>query len=222
MKKIFIFLTALIIFLLSCAKQPDDVPLSDNLPEESTQPALTDPEISTASQVEVESEINPIVKTLFSGSLEKLSFDDIVKNISGGNMTAKLIDESLSDADAKISAGDDVYYPVKPNVSGDIKISPLDTFMEILTNCGYIETDPLNEHIIYTFIFHAFDIDGEKNEICVYVTRSCIRFTYNGVSDGKEYANMFENYDYINICGGYDFFIGGIIPDENGQLATIW
>ena len=139
-------------------------------------------------------------------------------------MAAELINDSRTDA--KISMEDDVYYPVKPNLlDKNIKISPLDTFIEILNGGEYIETDSLNEHIIYTFIFYASDINGEKSELCVYVTRSCIKFAYNGISDGKEYANVSNNNDstkYYNICEGYDFYIKGIIPDENGQLATIW
>jgi len=217
MKRIFILFFAVIIFLFSCNKQPNDVSLSNNESEESTQPALTDSETLTS---QIESEINPIVEILFSGNSKKLSFDDIIKNISNGNMTAELVNDSRTDA--KISIENDVYYPVNPNLYSDIKISPLDTFIEILDSSEYIETDSLNEHIIYTFVFNALDINGEKNEICVYVTRSFIKFTYNGISDGKEYANMFKNNDYINICDGYDFYIQGIIPNENGQLATIW
>ena len=206
MKKIFLLFLASAIFSLSCNK---------------TKPALTD---SEALASPVESEVNPIVEILFYGSSEKLSFDDIIKNISDGGMTAKLIDDSRTDA--KISMEDDVYYPVNPNIRSDIKISPLDTFIEILNSCEYIETDSLNEHRIYAFIFYAADIDGKKNEICVYVTRSCVKFTYNGISDGKEYVNISNNNNdfikYYNVCEGYDFYINGIIPDENGQLATIW
>jgi hypothetical protein len=218
MKKIFILFLAPIIFFFSFNIKTDDAPLSDDVSKDSTQPVLADPETPTS---QLESEINPIVKILFSGDSEKLSFDDIIINLSDGDMTAKLIDGTRTDA--KVSMGDDVYYPVNPNLMySDVKISPLDTFIEILNSCEYIETEFLNEHIVYTFIFHAFDINGEKNEICVYVTRSCVKFTYNGVSGGKEYANMVKNSEHRNICAGYDSYIHGIIPDENGHLLTIW
>jgi len=173
-------------------------PLQHDIPNQSTQPALPGPESANS----------------------RFEFDDIIKNISGGNMTYELIYESRTDA--KISRGNDIYYPVNPNRNSDIRISPLDSFMKILENCEYIETDSFDEPIIYTFIFSASDMNGEKNEICVYVTHSCVRFAYNGISDGKEYANTHKTAEYKNICGGYDFYIEGIIPDENGQLATIW
>ena len=173
-------------------------PTVHEIPEQPTQPALPGPESANS----------------------RFEFDDIIKNISGGNMTYELIYESRTDA--KISRGNDIYYPVNPNRNSDIRISPLDSFMKILENCEYIETDSFDEPIIYTFIFSASDMNGEKNEICVYVTHSCVRFAYNGISDGKEYANTHKTAEYKNICGGYDFYIEGIIPDENGQLATIW
>ena len=219
-RKILLFF-AFAMFLFSCNKQPEDEsPPNNDISDKSTQPALahTEPSISQAeSETDLPKAdppyINPIVEILFSGDSEKLAFDDIAKNISGGSMTAKLIDESI--ADAKISKGDDAYYPVYPNLRSDVKISPLDTFIEILEKCEYVETDALDERTLYAFVFCATDINGEKNEICVYVTRSCAKFTYNGVSDGKEYANK-------NICDKYKSYIGGIIPDENGQLLTIW
>lgn len=213
LKKIFVLLFVLTVFFVSCTKKPfDTIPT-----EEPTQPTLPDAEYSDSQP---EYEIHPIVETMFEDNKARLSFDDIIKSISDDNMTAKLIDESR--ADAKISTGDDVYYSVKPNVNSNIRISALDTFIEILNRCEYIETESLSEPILYVFIFQALDINGEENEICVYVTRSCIKFAYNGISDDKEYANMSDNDNYKNVCYGYDHYIRGIIPDKNGQRATIW
>lgn len=205
MKKIFGIFLFLIVFLVSCNKQP-----FDEIAEESIQPTLRD---SEQSDFQVEDKINPIVEVLFVGESEKLTFDNIIKSISNDSMNWELIYESRTDAE--ISKEDDVYYPVNSNLYSDTRISPLDTFTEILNNCEYIETAALNEPVVYTFIFHAIDINGVKNEICVLVSRSCVKFAYNGISDGKEYAN-------ITVCDEYDSYINGIIPDENGQRATIW
>ncbi|MCL1857871.1 MAG: hypothetical protein FWF92_01380 [Oscillospiraceae bacterium] len=211
MKKIFLLFFALIIFLLSCDKQPSDN--INNITEESTQPVLTD---SESPELQID-EINLAVENLFNGESERLSFDDIIKSISGNNLTAELVYDTRTDAkiSMSVSTNDDAYYPVNSNIRSDIRISPLDTLIEILVDCEYIETNFLNEPVIYTFIFHASDMNRDTNQICVYVTRSCVKFAYNGIPDGKEYAN-------IKVCDGYDFYINGIIPDENGQLATIW
>jgi hypothetical protein len=206
-KKIVLFLALLLtIFLLSCGTQ---VPTTDV--EDITQPTITDlPTTDSLSLIDYA--INPIVIDLFSSDTARITFDDIIQAISDGNMTAQLIYDSRTDG--KIAEKDDIYYPVNANPF-DIRISPLDTFTEILTRYEYIEIAPLNEPVQYTFIFRALDKNGEKNEICVYVTRSCVRLAYNGMSDGKEYAN-------INICAEYGQYIRGIIPGENGELATIW
>jgi len=215
MKKVFVLFLLLTVFLVSCGTQE---PVAD----ENIQPTLTD---STPEDSQLDYEIHPIAESLFSGNSEKLTFDDIIKSISDGNMTVDLIDESRTDA--KISAGDDNYYTVYSNPQ--IRISPLDTFIRILNECAYIEISPLNEPVLYTFIFNALDNNGNKNEICIYVTRSSIRLAYNGVPvNDVEYINIadtdqFEyNIEYKNVSAGYDSYINGIIPDENGQLATIW
>jgi|GEM_PF-2661968 len=218
MKKIFVLLFLFSIFLVSCAQKP--LPMSDDVTTgESTQPAISET-VQSNYQTEIEYEINPIADSLFSGDSEKLTFDGIIKDISNGNMTAELIDESKTDA--KISKGNDNYYTVYSNPP--IRISALDTLIRILNDCAYIEIEPLNEPVIYTFIFHASDINGNDNEICIYVTRSCIKIAYNGVSDGKEYINIAvpDGIGYKNVSAGYDLYIDGIIPDENGGLATIW
>ncbi len=210
--------------LVSCKENINpEITNSKQSDSDSLNPEESNSDLSSSDLLNPEksnTEINSVAEALFSSNSERFTFDELIKFFSDSGMTAELIDKSKTEA--KISIEDGAYYPVNPNMNPEIKISPLDTFIEILNNCEYIETESLGEPVIYTFIFHAVNINGTKDEICVYVTRSCIKIVYNGVSGDFEYANMSVNDEYKNVCYGYDYYIHGIIPDENNQLYTIW